>query len=113
MHDLPAGHRATIVPGKTYEYLASGRPILAAVPNGDAHELLGEAATAHLCRPADTAAMADVIGDLVRRRAVGRTPTERPDVVAPFERRLLTERLVATFDSVAGQRLHPQLGAAA
>ena len=40
MHDLPKGARATIVPGKTYEYLASGRPILAAVPDGDARDLL-------------------------------------------------------------------------
>ena len=30
MQDLPHGVRATIVPGKTYEYLAAGRPILAA-----------------------------------------------------------------------------------
>ena len=36
MQDLPAGTRAGLVPGKTYEYLASGRPILAAVPEGDA-----------------------------------------------------------------------------
>jgi hypothetical protein len=40
MHNLAPGHRARIVPGKTYEYLASGRPILAAVPDGDARDLL-------------------------------------------------------------------------
>src|SRR5262249_43094498 len=33
MQNLPVGTRATIVPGKTYEYLASGAPILAAVPD--------------------------------------------------------------------------------
>ena len=38
MQDLRAGVRATIVPGKTYEYLATGRPILAAVPDGDARD---------------------------------------------------------------------------
>jgi len=35
MHNLPAGKRSRIVPGKTYEYMASGRPILGAVPEGD------------------------------------------------------------------------------
>jgi glycosyltransferase involved in cell wall biosynthesis len=113
MHDLPEGVRATIVPGKTYEYLASGRPILAAVPDGDARDLLGQAPTARLCRPADTAEMADVIRDLAARRATGRMPTHEPDAVAPFERRLLTERLVETFDSVAGARACPALGAVA
>ena len=32
MHELPEGTSARIVPCKTYEYLASGRPVLAAVP---------------------------------------------------------------------------------
>jgi hypothetical protein len=40
MRDLPPGVRVTIVPGKTYEYLASRRPILAAVSDGDARDLL-------------------------------------------------------------------------
>ena len=40
MHDLPPGRRAGLVPQKTYEYLAARRPILAAVPDGDARDLL-------------------------------------------------------------------------
>src|SRR5206468_2661906 len=40
MHNLPEGRRASIVPGKTYEYLASGTPMLAAVPDGDARDIL-------------------------------------------------------------------------
>ncbi len=39
MHSLRG--RAGLVPAKTYEYLGSGRPILAAVPDGDARELDG------------------------------------------------------------------------
>ena len=61
MHDLPPGHRATIVPGKTYEYLASGRPILAAVPDGDARDILAEAGSALLCRPTDEGEMAAIL----------------------------------------------------
>ena len=50
MHDVPAPRRARIVPGKTYEYLASGTPILAAVPDGDAGDLLTRAGSARLVR---------------------------------------------------------------
>ena len=46
MHDLPQGGSALIVPGKTYEYIAAGRPILAAMPAGDARELVRAAGTA-------------------------------------------------------------------
>ncbi len=58
---FPPGVRAGIVPGKTYEYMASGTPILAAVPDGDAREMLRSVGTATVCRPAD--------GRLSRRRA--------------------------------------------
>ena len=51
MHDLPDGNARRSCPGKTYEYIASGRPILAAVPDGDARDLLAAAGTAFLCRP--------------------------------------------------------------
>ena len=45
MHELPAGRRAGLVPGKTYEYLAAERPILAAVPDGDARSCSRRPAT--------------------------------------------------------------------
>src|SRR3954451_984884 len=67
MHDLPDGGRATIVPGKTYEYLAAGRPILAALPGGDARDILRAAGNAYLCSPGDTGAMADAIAAEVSR----------------------------------------------
>ena len=51
MHDLPPGRRAGLVPYKTYEYLAAERPILAAVPDGDARDILSRVSHATLCRP--------------------------------------------------------------
>lgn len=101
MHDLPMGTRSRIVPGKTYEYLASGRPILAAVPDGDARDLLEEAGTAFLTRPRDVESMMAVVSDLVARKERGDPPPAlREDAVAPYERRRLTRRLAELFDDV-------------
>jgi glycosyltransferase involved in cell wall biosynthesis len=101
MHDLPPGVRAGIVPGKTYEYLASGRPILAAVPDGDARDLLEEAGGTALCRPADVDGLAGAIRKhLERFRAGEAAEAPRSEVIAPYEYRLLAARLAAVFDQL-------------
>jgi glycosyltransferase involved in cell wall biosynthesis len=102
MQNLPVGVRATIVPGKTYEYLASGRPILAAVPDGDARDLLAEAGSAYLCRPDDVEAMQRIVVDQVARWASGtHAPEPDPQVVERYERRRLTAHLASVLDAVS------------
>jgi hypothetical protein len=103
MHDLPSGVRARIVPGKTYEYLAAERPILAAVPDGDARDLLAEAGNAFLCRPPDVGGMARIIAERVEGAARGAVPRPRPEVLARYERRRLTGELAEVFDTVLGR----------
>jgi glycosyltransferase involved in cell wall biosynthesis len=101
MHDLPPGWRAGLVPGKTYEYLAAGPPILAAVPDGDARDLLAEAGNALLCRPSDSDGMADILAEQIRLWQAGLPPPKaKPEVLARYERRRLTEDLAAVFDAV-------------
>jgi len=101
MHELPPGQRARIVPGKTYEYLAAGPPILAAVPDGDARDLLVDAGNAHVCRPKDVDGLAAAIaGELARFRAGAAVTPARADVVARYEYAALARRLVALFDSL-------------
>ena len=75
MHDLPPGVRAGLVPHKTYEYLAAGRPILGAVPDGDARDLLAASGVARLTRPADVDAMAAAIREEVERWRSGAAPS--------------------------------------
>ena len=100
MHDLPAGRRATIVPGKTYEYLASGRPILAAVPDGDARDLLAASPAVRLCRPRDVDAMVRIVSEELRRAPAA--DVDRSQIVGPFERRRIALRMAEVLDSVAG-----------
>ena len=103
MHDVAPGRRVTIVPCKTYEYLASRRPVLAAVPDGDARDLLTAAGNARLCRPTDVAGMKDALLTALRDAEVGveaRPPAEA--VLASIEWRTLTGRIAGVIDSVTG-----------
>jgi glycosyltransferase involved in cell wall biosynthesis len=113
MQNLPAGARARVVPGKTYEYLASGTPILAAVPDGDARDILAEAGNAILCRPDDVEAMARaILNEVERRRASTPPPAPRAEVLARFEYRALAGKLAEVFDTVLGKQAASSLARA-
>jgi glycosyltransferase involved in cell wall biosynthesis len=102
MHDLPAGRRARLVPGKTYEYLASGRRLLAAVPDGDARDLVSRYPDADVCRPTDVPAMAAAIRDAAAVKAAqGRLPdAPRPGLEA-YERSRLAQELSDVLEACA------------
>jgi glycosyltransferase involved in cell wall biosynthesis len=101
MQNLPLGRRATIVPGKTYEYLASERPILAALPDGDARDLLRGVSEAYVSRPDDVAALSDTLVQLTERHAsAGRTP-DVDRSLARYERRSLTADLASLLNELA------------
>jgi hypothetical protein len=101
MHSLPPGRRATIVPGKTYEYIASGRHILAAVPDGDAKDFLIQSGNATICRPDDVNAM--LRGLKERYSAWCRNESLQsldPAFCNRFERRNLTAQLAEHLSAV-------------
>lgn len=99
MHDVAPGARARIVPGKTYEYIASDRPILAAVPPGDACDLLVSSGIATICSPKDVASMSAAI-----KAHIDASPNARSHAPKAFwetfERRSLTRQLSVVFDEV-------------
>jgi glycosyltransferase involved in cell wall biosynthesis len=101
MHDLPLGRRASIVPCKTYEYLASGRPILGAVPEGDARDLLAEVGNAMLCSPADVESMKKILTKQIRQFEAGEpSPAPRLHVLTRFAPERLSRDLSAVLDEV-------------
>jgi len=94
LHKMPPGRRSGIVPGKTYEYMASGRPILAALPEGDARDYVVNAGTGLVCEPDDVDGMVRILKEQFAAWKAGRqTVTWNREYVEQFERRRLTERL--------------------
>jgi glycosyltransferase involved in cell wall biosynthesis len=115
MHELPPGHRAGIIPYKTFEYLASGRPVLAAVPDGDVRDLLARFDHITLCRPSDVAAMAATIAERARARQAGailQGPGVDEPPLAGLQRPRLVREIAKVLDDVLGVRT-PALPAAA
>jgi glycosyltransferase involved in cell wall biosynthesis len=101
MQNLADGAHVGIVPGKTYEYMASGTPILAAVPPQDVRDFLNAAGTAFVCDPPDVGAMKSILREQVRRKLAGDPlPPQNREAIARFERRRLTEHLAGLFDRV-------------
>lgn len=70
---LPKGHRSRIIPSKSYEYLASGRPIVGALPEGDARELIERSGRGHCADPCDDRALAKALkSTLEQAKSIGR-----------------------------------------
>ncbi len=100
MHDLTQGRRARIVPGKTYEYLRAGAPILAAVPPGDARDFVIAAEAGHCVPPAGSDEMVDAIASAAEKPEKRSSPVR--EAIARFERRRLTAELASILDQVLG-----------
>ena len=103
MQKLAPGLRSGNVPGKTYEYLASGRPILGAVPEGDARDLLERAGATYVCDPDDVAAMEEILAARVLALDDGDSPPARnTEIVAQYEWRNLIRQVATILDSIPG-----------
>lgn len=103
MHSIRKGHRSSIVPGKLYEYIATGRPVLGAVPPGDARDFLSAYGNVHLCDPEDSRGILQIILDCLQAKASGGAGRSvNLEFVRQFERRALTARLAAALHELLG-----------
>jgi glycosyltransferase involved in cell wall biosynthesis len=96
--DSRSGH----YPGKLFEYLASGRPVLLVGPQGDAADLLRRSGTGCAVDAAQANAIVEILKSLVEKPAAFLNQYYRPrsEVIAAYERQALTARLAAVFDSL-------------
>ena len=102
---LGNGMGPMMIPGKTFEYLATRRPILALAPAGAVSDLIKETGSGLVVPPEDVSAIEGAVLDLFARWQAG-TLSVAPYDVSVFERRALTGRLAAVFESLSpGVRL--------
>jgi glycosyltransferase involved in cell wall biosynthesis len=100
LHHLPAGLRSLLTPGKAYEYLAAGRPIVGNLPAGDARDLVEASGLGYLAPASNPGALAEPLRLFLEHWSSGRLPAGRPELAAGFERRELTRRLAEAIGSV-------------
>lgn len=102
MHGLPPGARARMVPGKFYEYLATGRPILGLCPAGDARDWLGEDRRSRLAPPTDPDAIAEALDAFHGEwRSGSLAESLRSPLAERFTRTFQAERLARYLEQVA------------
>lgn len=85
------------VPGKLFEYLAAGRPILAlGKADGDSSKIIADAKAGNTCEPHDIAAIKTTIKLLYSAYKTGKEP-EQKDVLK-YSRENLTKKLAQLLD---------------
>jgi glycosyltransferase involved in cell wall biosynthesis len=103
LHTPLDGGPALVVPGKAYEYLGSGRPVLAMCPPGDMRDFVQQCRSGVVTSGTDVQAAASALSAFYRSKQQG-TPLIQQDrtAVKRFERRELTRRLAAALDELVG-----------
>lgn len=101
--NIGAQHKGfeTVSPGKAFEYLGSGKPIVALVPKNQIRDILSEFDHTYIVPPDDHQALARVLAELSRLHAEGRLPVADPEKIARYSRRRLTGNLAQLFDGIA------------
>ncbi|MGE0864402.1 MAG: glycosyltransferase [Vicinamibacterales bacterium] len=92
------------LPGKMYEYLATGRPVLALThPDGDAGRIIRQVGGGIAVSQEDPGQLLEVIRTACLNRALPTPPLDRA-ALAMFERPNLARRLASLFDEVVSRR---------
>ena len=95
------GANNNVLTGKIFEYMASGTPILALVPDGIAKRLIEESRTGFTVDPDNAEALSEKIYELYQKWESGKLTTNPNwDVIKRYERKSITQALAAEFDSI-------------
>ncbi|MDA8092649.1 MAG: glycosyltransferase [Betaproteobacteria bacterium] len=94
-----------LVPAKLYEYLRSGKPVLALTLPGASAEVLAETSGGWAVNPLDGSALSAALLEIHRFWSAGTLERccAKPDALAPFDRRRLTGKLADIFQSLAAK----------
>jgi len=96
------GGRSHMHAGKLFEYLAAEKPILAAIPHGDAKDLIESARAGWCVEPRDVDGMKSLLEQLIEEKQKAQALTVHPnrEYIAQYDRRALTGKLAALLDTL-------------
>jgi len=100
---LPVSEKVSMayVPGKLFEYLASTRPILASVPDGEARAILERAGCVWISSPGDRRALLANLRGLVHLWEIGALPVREERRFVAFSRTEQARAMAAVLEEVA------------
>jgi glycosyltransferase involved in cell wall biosynthesis len=94
-----------IVPGKVFEYIGAGKPIVTIAPEGAVAELIRETGSGAVARSDDIVGIKKIVLDFYRGWVEGEAlPAGNPELIGRYERRAVTKRLAELLDGVAASR---------
>jgi len=98
--DSPRG--AMIYPAKVFEYAASGRPVMALVPEGPASRFVRDMKMGPVCPPSNPRAIRDAISSFFAAHESGTLVSGVKDrrALVPYERRELAKKLARLFEGL-------------
>ena len=93
-----------ILTGKLFEYIGSGRPILALIPEGDAAEIIRINNLGIVAPPDDVAQIKEALRQILSGKAAEETKSAAAEAVKrQFTRKTLTEKLAGIFAEICNR----------
>lgn len=94
-----------IVPGKVYEYMGSGKPIITLAPEGAVTEVIEQTRSGRCARSQDIDAIADIFLDFYTQWENDTLGTDQKrEEIERYERREITRRLSELLDDVSSAK---------
>jgi glycosyltransferase involved in cell wall biosynthesis len=101
LSDMPVASR--VMPGKTFEYLATGNAILAICPLGEVWKVLDGQPGAVCIEPSKVDALVEYVQQQARTKQTNTLASGIARDISRFERRALTSELATVLDAAARQ----------
>ncbi len=90
-----------IVPGKVYEYMGAGKPIITLAPEGAVAEVIRDTRSGRVCRSGDIEEISRIVASYYAEWCNGTLGLEQDrEAITRFERREVTRRLASLLEEV-------------
>ena len=97
-----------IVPGKVFEYIGAGKPIIALAPEGAVVEVIHETESGRVARSDDVQAIADIVLDYYTAWKSGKLGlAQNRSAVLRYERKHVAQELARLLDEVSQGDVKP------